>query len=978
MDQIHALLKDTRENSIEYGSIPFWSWNDQLDQDELRRQIQVMHDLNMQGFFMHARGGLETEYLSDDWFNCINTCIDEAKKCNMQAWSYDENGWPSGFAGGLLLKDPKNHAKYLKLETSETYITGDDILGVYTLQEQQLRQVTQEEHTGTYYVIKVCSDASLVDTFDQRITEEFLELTHQAYKDRVPKEDFGTAMPGFFTDEPQYYRWGTVWSNIIPDAFQQEYGYSVYSGLPALFLDFEGAKEFRFDYWKLCHKLFMEHWVKPVYNWCDSHHCQLTGHAVEENTLAGQMWCCGGVMPFYEYEHIPGIDYLSRLISDDAASKQLGSVCEQLGKKKAISEMFGCCGWDVTPLELKRIAERQYVNGVNLMCQHLYAYSIRGQRKRDYPANYSEHLTWQKEMPLFNTYFNHLGYLLSRGKEQVNTLVIHPIHAAYLTYKRIDDSTIAQLEQDFHALSDLLSQSQVLYHWGDENIMAEKAVVEGDQIVLGQCRYRNVIIPSFDSMDGPTAKLVQQFLENGGRVWCYGQVPTRIDGRKQDTSFLRNTVSFDEIRQDSGIEILSKSGQPLPWMRVNVRDTEYGKLFYVVNLDANPAEDVKIVLRGVPSVTEIDVTTLETKQVQGRSDGNSTTIYTDFAPVESHLYLADSSAVLKEREKAPKAYISLDRTYTFREMPENSLTLDQFAISFDHGKTFSEYRPIERIRDNLLKDRYRGNICLKAHFFVDEIPESLSVVAEPIPGMKVFLNGTELRESNGWKIDRSFQNFDILPYVHCGENECILDLDYYQRDEVYYVLYGGVSESLRNCLNFDTEIECIYLCGAFKLFTPGAFTAAENNAWEYHSDEFRIRQADTTAYPSNFVESGYPFFAGSMHISFPYTYHNGDATMLKLNGRYSVCKILVNGLCADTLMFKDETDLKPYLTEGENEISLILTNSNRNLLGPHHGLEPEPLSVNTVTFSMEKQWDGAQCANYKKRYAFVRFGFDCQ
>ena len=76
-------------------------------------------------------------------------------------------------------------------------------------------------------------------------------------------------------------------------------------------------------------------------------------------------------MPFYEYEHIPGIDYLGRDISDDVGSKQLGSACEQLGKKKALSEMFGCCGWDVTPLELKRIAERQYVNGVNVMCQHL-------------------------------------------------------------------------------------------------------------------------------------------------------------------------------------------------------------------------------------------------------------------------------------------------------------------------------------------------------------------------------------------------------------------------------------------------------------------------------------------------------------------------------------------------------------------------------------------------------------------------------
>ncbi|HPZ53143.1 MAG TPA: glycoside hydrolase, partial [Clostridia bacterium] len=107
------LIEKIRKNSDEYGSIPFWSWNDKLDPEELRRQINVMKKIGMNGFFMHARGGLETDYLSDDWYDCIRQCVDEAKKLGMEAWSYDENGWPSGFAGGKLLEDKKNHATYL-------------------------------------------------------------------------------------------------------------------------------------------------------------------------------------------------------------------------------------------------------------------------------------------------------------------------------------------------------------------------------------------------------------------------------------------------------------------------------------------------------------------------------------------------------------------------------------------------------------------------------------------------------------------------------------------------------------------------------------------------------------------------------------------------------------------------------------------------------------------------------------------------
>ena len=90
-------------------------------------------------------------------------------------------------------------------------------------------------------------------------------------------------------------------------------------------------------------------------------------------------------MPFYEYLHIPGIDNLGRKVPNPIVGKQVSSVARQTGKKKVLTETFACCGWDVTPVQLKIIAEGQYVHGVNLMCEHLLPYSEHGQRKRDYP-----------------------------------------------------------------------------------------------------------------------------------------------------------------------------------------------------------------------------------------------------------------------------------------------------------------------------------------------------------------------------------------------------------------------------------------------------------------------------------------------------------------------------------------------------------------------------------------------------------------
>ena len=41
-----------------YRSVPFWSWNDELDERALVEQINWMYENGVGGFFMHARGGL--------------------------------------------------------------------------------------------------------------------------------------------------------------------------------------------------------------------------------------------------------------------------------------------------------------------------------------------------------------------------------------------------------------------------------------------------------------------------------------------------------------------------------------------------------------------------------------------------------------------------------------------------------------------------------------------------------------------------------------------------------------------------------------------------------------------------------------------------------------------------------------------------------------------------------------------------------
>ena len=122
-------------------------------------------------------------------------------------------------------------------------------------------------------------------------------------------------------------------------------------------------------------------------------------------------------MPHYEYMHIPGMDWLGRNISDCLTPMQLSSVCEQLGKELVIAETFALCGHNISFAELKGIYEWQMVHGINLLCQHLEGYSIRGIRKRDYPPAMHSQQPWWSEYEAFIDAMSRQGMILSQGKK---------------------------------------------------------------------------------------------------------------------------------------------------------------------------------------------------------------------------------------------------------------------------------------------------------------------------------------------------------------------------------------------------------------------------------------------------------------------------------------------------------------------------------------------------------------------------------
>ncbi len=88
----------------EYGILPFWFLNGELDPEEMRYQLNEFRQKGMAGIILHGRYGLEMPYLGEKYLERIRFAVEEAKKLGLQTWIYDEMNWPSGTADKRLLQ----------------------------------------------------------------------------------------------------------------------------------------------------------------------------------------------------------------------------------------------------------------------------------------------------------------------------------------------------------------------------------------------------------------------------------------------------------------------------------------------------------------------------------------------------------------------------------------------------------------------------------------------------------------------------------------------------------------------------------------------------------------------------------------------------------------------------------------------------------------------------------------------------------
>ena len=615
----HELSRELFRNpSSEYRGTPFWSWNCKLEREELLRQIEVLKQMGFGGFHMHVRSGMATPYLGEEFMELVRDCVEKAKAEDMLAWLYDEDRWPSGFAGGFVTKDPKYRIRYLLFTPTPYEVQGglerngneqatavrsglgtlfakfDIVLDESGCLEKYRLLGEGEEAEGRVWYAYIESPRpspryngyTYVNTLDKASIDRFIEVTHEAYKKKVGDE-FGGVIPAIFTDEPQFTHKMTLrfadtpqdvalpWTDDLPETFAAAYGEDLIAGIPELIWELpEGnVSKIRYHFHDHVCERFTEAFADNIGSWCKKNNIMLTGHVMREPTLLTQTGAVSEAMRSYRSFQLPGIDMLANR-HENTTAKQAQSAARQYGCEGVMSELYGVTDWDYDFRGHKLQGDWQAALGITVRVPHLSWVSMEGEAKRDYPASINYQSAWYGQYSYVENHFARLNTALTRGKSCVRVGVIHPIESYWLHWGPTEQTALIRDRMDtaFQSLTEWLLFGSIDFDFIAESLLPEQCEKGESPLKVGEMEYDVVIVPECETLRSTTVERLSGFLKAGGKLIFMGSAPSLVDAGKE------NVKSVLELYNSKRAERISFSRGSLltalePYRMVDIRNT---------------------------------------------------------------------------------------------------------------------------------------------------------------------------------------------------------------------------------------------------------------------------------------------------------------------------------------------------------------------------------------------------------------------
>src|SRR5829696_6520364 len=594
----------------EYGILPFWFLNGELDPEEMRWQLRELREKGMPGIILHGRFGLELPYLGPEFRQRVRLAVEEGERLGLKTWIYDEMNWPSGTANWRVVEErPDLTQRYLECLSFPirgpwfAYLTGGDSryidferstpvaafglgedgsvvdLTPYLSFENVIPWEVPPGNWRIMYMVEKRADY-YIDALDPEATAEFLRLGYDPYAGTVG-DKMPLAVPGFYTDEPamHYYVTGgdnpiVPWTKEMFRRFHESNGYDLRPRLPDLFFDVSGeSARIRHDFYETLTAFYADAYYRQIHDWCLEHDVLFTGHLLYEEWLRNMVRVEGNPFRHYPHMDVIGVDHLYPIIgsrdrpAEHVAMKLASSAAHQLGSERLLCESFGGIFMDTTMQRMKWITDWEYVLGVNLLNPHGFHYTLEGPRKPDWPPSMFYQYPWWHVYDEFSRYVARLSHLLSGGRHVAKVAILWPASTIFAHYTPQQRNPLSnRTEFDFNTLTDLLLRLHHDFDYLDEEVLAGAEIADG-AIQVADELHELLILPPMTHLKLPTLERLERFVAEGGRVLGTVFLPDRafgddgiVDVSQRIASLfgVDPTTSQREYRDVSGIDTVFK------------------------------------------------------------------------------------------------------------------------------------------------------------------------------------------------------------------------------------------------------------------------------------------------------------------------------------------------------------------------------------------------------------------------------------
>ena len=972
-------ISEFQNPAPEYRPAPLWVWNDAMSKEQIDFQLTELATHGFGGAFVHPRPGMVTEYLSDEWFELWGYALEKAKALGITLSIYDENSYPSGFAGGhVSAMCPEALAEVMRIRIldvpeeienlivafaatvkDEKIVCKKNLAGIPIMQWVQYGEKFLVIYKETSAATGWMAGFSYVDILQPKVHRAFLKTTHEQYYEHFGA-DFGTAVPAIFTDEPSvtqcgpeglYFSWWFTYE------FKKRNGYDLVRHLPCVFQNVEGecfchtATKVRFDYYHTIHELWVENNIAPTGKWCEEHGINWTGHYYEHLWPHVSMITSPAMQSYYEYHQWPAIDMLlSHYLKDRPTHsithtiRELNSAVNQFGKKKAVCELYGAGGWDSNFEDYKRMADWVMVNGVNSITPHLTYATIMGARKHDHPQSFDWRQPWWEELKTFNDYLARCCQLLSQGKMEQRILLLNPSTTAYLTEAgkadggMFDDGDLNCIRNPdmtaFLTLSQKLSDLQWDFDFGDEYTLARHAKVEGRHLRVGNLQYSCVIISEcMKNMLSSTVDLIKAASQNGVEIIAAGEPGCYVDGQWDEgvyselkscwTSIKTNLVP-DHLEKIYERRISATDTFPEGFAHMRRKLDDGNEIWFFVNHAMQPYTTSVIV--GGKSVHKLDLFDGSKKEYPHARLGDKVVIPLDMVRNQSLMLLVSNS-------EQSAIQTEMDGTFQPVDLKLVGITREKdnyYPICYaDYGDRKDTY--VESLCNQIYRERgFDSNPWSRKVQFKRNVLDRNAEYDEK-SGFFVFYHFTLADQFVPQRLFAVAEHPELCETVVNGTAvawEAIpseLDHHFGCADIRASVRPGENTIEIR-VKRFDVrmEVDAIYLQGDFSV-----------NEIDGHwvIDEPRVLQY------GSWKEQGLPFYPYAVNYTYEVTLaHKPEEALLDID-EYgaAVISVFVNGQSAGLLHCDGirAMDISRYLSTGKNQIEFRVCGTFKNLMGPH-------------------------------------------